>query len=142
MQKLATEGEGEDLYFFRGAFHTPKDMVDPATKSGAFAPIAEQIAADAEKLTDKDENWTKYARKLDRMSLKAYLEQFRGKAEDWAIDLLDVAYITNSGSDRGPVEPRSWWISSLPISASPFRCSARAMRSTASRAALPRSSRP
>ena len=91
MQNLTTEG-GEDLYFFRGAFHTPKEMVDPATKTGAFAPIAEQIAADAEKLTDKDENWTKYARKLDRMSLKAYLEQFRGKAEDWAIDLLDVAY--------------------------------------------------
>jgi monoamine oxidase len=92
MQRLATESEGEDLYFFRGTFHTPKDMVDPATKSGAFAPIAEQIAEDAEKLTDKEENWTKYARKLDRTSLKAYLEQFRGKAEDWAIDLLDVAY--------------------------------------------------
>jgi monoamine oxidase len=26
------------------------------------------------------------------MSLKAYLEQFRGKTDDWAIDLLDVAY--------------------------------------------------
>ena len=25
-------------------------------------------------------------------SLKAYLEQFRGKTDDWAIDLLDVAY--------------------------------------------------
>ncbi|MGD9502877.1 MAG: flavin monoamine oxidase family protein [Methyloceanibacter sp.] len=92
MQKLATEGEGEDLYFFGGKFHTPKEMVDPATKSGAFAPIAEQIAADADKLTDDDDNWTKHARKLDRMSLKAYLERFRGKAEDWAIDLLDVAY--------------------------------------------------
>ena len=31
-------------------------------------------------------------RKLDQMSLKAYLEQFRGKTDDWAIDLLDVAY--------------------------------------------------
>jgi monoamine oxidase len=92
MQKLATEGEAEDLYFFRGAFHTPNDMVDPAKKSGAFAPIAEQIAADAEKLTDKDDNWTKHARKLDKMSLKAYHEQFRGKTDDWAIDLLDVAY--------------------------------------------------
>ena len=38
-----------------------------------------------------------YARKLDRMSLKAYLEQFRGKTEDWAIDLLDVAYIGEFG---------------------------------------------
>jgi hypothetical protein len=53
-RQLAGEGEGEDLYYFRGAFHTPKEMVDPATKSGAFAPIAEKIAADVEKLTDKD----------------------------------------------------------------------------------------
>ena len=26
------------------------------------------------------------------MSLKDYLEQFRGKTDDWVIDLLDVAY--------------------------------------------------
>ena len=92
MQKLATEGDGEDLYFFQGAFQTPKDMIDPAKKTGAFAPIAKQIAEDAGKLTDKDDNWTAHARKLDEMSLKAYLEQFRGKTDDWAIDLLDVAY--------------------------------------------------
>ena len=48
MQKLAAEGDGEDLYFFQGAFHTPKDMIDPAKKTGAFAPIAKQIAEDAE----------------------------------------------------------------------------------------------
>ena len=92
MQKLATEGEGEDIYFFDGKFHTPKDMVDPEKKTGAFLPIAKQIAADADKLTDKHDEWTSYARKLDNMSLKAYLEQFRGKTDDWAIDLLDVAY--------------------------------------------------
>jgi monoamine oxidase len=92
MQKLAVEGEGEDIYFFKGAFHTPKDMLDPAKKTGSFAPIAKQIAADADKLTGKDDNWTAHARKLDKMSLKAYLEQFRGKTDDWAIDLLDVAY--------------------------------------------------
>ena len=92
MQKLAAEGDGEDLYFFRGAFKTPKDMLDPEKQTGAFAPIAKQIAEDADKLTDKDENWTAHAPKLDEMSLKAYLEQFRGKTDDWAIDLLDVAY--------------------------------------------------
>ena len=58
LQELAGEGEGEDLYFFGGTFHTPQDMIDTAKKTGAFAPIAEKIAADAEKLTDKDENWT------------------------------------------------------------------------------------
>ena len=92
MQKLATEGEGDDLYFFGGKFHTPKDMLDPEKQTGAFVPIAKQIAEDAEKLTDDEDNWTDHARKLDETSLKAYLEQFRGKTDDWAIDLLDVAY--------------------------------------------------
>ena len=67
-------------------------MLDPEKQTGAFAPIAKQIAEGADKLTDKHDNWTAHATKLDQMSLKAYLEQFRGKTEDWAIDLLDVAY--------------------------------------------------
>jgi monoamine oxidase len=67
-------------------------MIDPATKSGAFGLIAKQIAKDTGKLTVKDDNWTKYAGKLDRMSLNDYLEQFRGKTDDWTIDVLDVAY--------------------------------------------------
>jgi len=92
LQKLAVEGDGEDLYFFKGQFHLPKEMIDPEKKTGAFKPIAKQIAKDADKLLDKDENWTAHAHKLDKMSLKAYLEQFRGKTDDWAIDLLDVGY--------------------------------------------------
>jgi monoamine oxidase len=96
MQSLTTEG-GEDLYFFKGQFHTPNEMVDPAKKTGAFAPMAKQIAKDAARLTDKNDNWTAHARKLDNTSLKDYLEQFRGKTEDWAIDLLDVAYNIEEG---------------------------------------------
>jgi monoamine oxidase len=90
MQELGTKGE--DLYFFRGAFHTPKEMLDPENQTGAFVPIAKRIAEDADKLTDDEENWTEHARKLDDVSLKDYLEQFRGKTDDWAIDVLDVAY--------------------------------------------------
>ena len=56
MQSLATEGE--DLYFFGGAFHTPNDMVDPEKNAGAFAPFAERIADDADKLYDEEEEWT------------------------------------------------------------------------------------
>ena len=63
-------------------FHVPKHPFT-ATQSGAFAPIAKQIAEDAGKLTDEEENWTDYAHELDRMSLKAYLEQFRGKTDEW-----------------------------------------------------------
>jgi monoamine oxidase len=97
LQKFAGDNEGQDLYFLNGVFHTPKEMIDPQTQSGAFAPIAKRIAADAAKLTDKHDNWTAYARKLDNTSLKAYLEQFRGKTDDWAIDLLDVAYVAEYG---------------------------------------------
>lgn len=92
LQTLAVEGDGEDLYFFNGKFHTPKEMVDPETQTGAFAPIAKQIAADADQLVDDDDEWTEHALKLDQVSLKDYLEQFRGKTDDWAIDLLDVGY--------------------------------------------------
>src|SRR5580765_4577926 len=95
-QKLTDDG-GEDIYYFRDKFHIPTDMIDPANKSGAFAPIAKQIAKDAAKLTDKNDEWTAFARKLDQVSLADYLKQFRGKAEDWAIDLIDVAYLIEFG---------------------------------------------
>jgi len=95
-QKLTDDG-GEDIYYFRDKFHIPTDMIDPAKKSGAFAPIAKQIAKDAAKLTDKNDEWTGFARKLDQVSLADYLKQFRGKAEDWAIDLIDVAYLIEFG---------------------------------------------
>jgi monoamine oxidase len=114
MENLTVDG-GDDLYFFKGVFHTPKDMIDPAKKTGAFAPIAKQIAKDAAKLTDKDDNWTAHARKLDNVSLKAYLEQFRGKTDDWVIDVLDVAYNIEYGLLTRISPAWLWWISSPPI---------------------------
>ena len=67
-------------------------------------------------------------------SLKAYLEQFRGKTDDWAIDLLDVAYNIEFGlltEDQSSLahggHHRHRW-------SKPFRCSARATRVYASRA--------
>jgi monoamine oxidase len=95
-QKLAGENEGQDLYFFKGVFHTPKDIIDPQTHSGAFVPIAKQIAADAKGLKENGK-WTAHARELDNKSLKDYLEKFRRKTEDWAIDILDVAYVGEYG---------------------------------------------
>lgn len=43
----APRDEVEDLYYFGGAIHPPKDMRDAAKQTGVFAPIAEQIAAGA-----------------------------------------------------------------------------------------------
>jgi monoamine oxidase len=96
MQRLDVAG-GEDLYFFGDKWYMPKDMLDPKKKKGAFVPIAKQVAMDADKLYDEEENWTDFAHELDKMSLKAYLDQFRGKTDDWAIDLLDVAYVGEFG---------------------------------------------
>lgn len=92
LQPLAEGDTGEDLYYFGGTFHAAKEMLDPAAQSGAFKPIAEQIAADYAQLLDEENNWTEFAVQLDQISLKDYLRKFRGKTADWAIDLLDVAY--------------------------------------------------
>ena len=91
MQNLTADG-GEDLYFLKGHGIRRRTCSTRQSRREPLLPIAKQIAEDADKLTDKDENWTAHATKLDEMSLKAYLEQFRGKTDDWAIDLLDVAY--------------------------------------------------
>ena len=96
-QKLAGKNEGQDLYFFNGFFHPLTDIVDPDTKSGAFAPIAKRIRADADKLKDDHGHWTDHARKLDNKSLKKYLEESRHTTEAWVIDLLDMAYVGECG---------------------------------------------
>src|SRR5690349_17304903 len=74
MQNLTTEG-GDELYFFKGVFHMPNDMIDPKKKTGAFVPIAKQIAKDAGKLTDKYDHWTAYARKLNALQNKIDMKQ-------------------------------------------------------------------
>ena len=60
-------------------------------------PIANCICADAKNLGGPGQ-WTDHARELDNTSLKEYLERFRGKTkDDWVIDLLDVAYVSENG---------------------------------------------
>src|SRR5262249_31004380 len=94
------EGEGKTLYFFKGAFRTDKDLLNPLTQCGAYVPIAKQILTDRGKQCSRlkaNKHWTAHARKLDNTSLKKYLEQFRNKTEDWAIDLLELAYVNENG---------------------------------------------
>src|SRR5262249_50592803 len=40
------EDEGKTLYFFKGAFRTDKDLLNPLTQCGAYVPIAKQILTD------------------------------------------------------------------------------------------------
>lgn len=97
LESLIHGDKGEDLYYFSKKFKTSHDMIDPKTGKGAFREIAKQIAKDVEKIVDKDDEWTDFGRKLDNISLYDYLEQFRGKAPDWCIELINVAYLCEYG---------------------------------------------
>ncbi len=99
------EERGRDLYFFGGKLRTSADMLDAAKGTGAFVPIAKQIAIDEQAIRDDSGDFTDRARALDAISLGDYLKQFRGKAQDWAIDLIAVAYTIEFGLD--PVEQSS-----------------------------------
>jgi monoamine oxidase len=86
-----------DLMFFAGKTFTARDLLDPETGAGAFAPVAARIAADQDRLYDASENWTARARELDAMSLAAYLDQMRDIAPGWVLDFLGVAYLGELG---------------------------------------------
>jgi monoamine oxidase len=86
-----------DLYFFGGKLRAEADMLNAG--AGAFAPIAQQIAIDKKALRNEADEFTARARALDAVSLAGYLKQFRGKTEDWAIDLIAVAYTIECGVD-------------------------------------------
>ncbi|MBI4723930.1 MAG: FAD-dependent oxidoreductase [Rhodomicrobium sp.] len=90
---FAPEEQDRDLYFFGNKLQPMTAMFDASSGAGAFVPIAKQIAADKAKLRDAKEEFTDHARALDAVSLAAYLKQFRGKAEDWAIDLIIDALV-------------------------------------------------
>jgi monoamine oxidase len=106
LEALSPPGEQDrGLYFFGGKLRSSRDMLDPASGRGAFLPLAKQIAIDEKALRDDDDAFTDRARALDGISLADYLKQFRGKAEDWAIDLIAAAYAAEFGLD--PAEQSS-----------------------------------
>ena len=72
-----------DLYFFGGKLRNSVDMLDASTHTGAFIPLAQQIAVDKKTLRDDAGAFTDRARALDALSLADYLKDFRGKTEDW-----------------------------------------------------------
>jgi monoamine oxidase len=88
-----------DLYFFGGKLRASADMLNASAGAGAFVPVAQQIAIDKKALRDEADAFTARARTLDATSLADYLKQFRGKTEDWAIDLIAVAYTIECGVD-------------------------------------------
>lgn len=85
----------QDLYLMGGAVHAEQDLLH--ARRGLFAGMAKVIARDAAALTDAQGNWTDTARRLDGLSVAAYLKTLRPLAPDWVTDLLDLAYLGEYG---------------------------------------------
>jgi monoamine oxidase len=98
------EDRERDLYFFGGQLRSVKDMLDPERGGGAFVPIARQIGLDKAQLRDRNGEYSDNARRLDNISLYDYVKQFKGKTDDWAIDLIIMAYTIEFGL---PVQDQS-----------------------------------
>jgi monoamine oxidase len=98
VQRLVPENAPSlDVYDIGGEIRRGRDMIDPATRTGAFVKIAAVIARDQDALLDDNEEWTARARALDSMSLKDYLATLRPLTADWAIAALDLAFLGEYG---------------------------------------------
>jgi len=93
LQPLKKGEKGVDFYHVGGRVYTDRDLIP------AFQPLAKRIAADAEGLTDAQDEYTAKAKRLDRISLKTYLAGSRHDTPAWLIEMLDVAYCCEYGVD-------------------------------------------
>jgi monoamine oxidase len=81
------EGEtGKDYFWFDRAVRTEKDLLT------VFRPLGDRIAADAEGLYDRRDNFTAKARALDQVSLADYLRKNGSVVPGWVTALLIAAY--------------------------------------------------
>jgi monoamine oxidase len=86
----------EEIYHIGGKLYSQTDMLNSRNGRGAFAKLADRIAADRATLL-KDDDWTDAARALDQKSLADYLKSLDNYAPDWAMKLLDIAYWSEMG---------------------------------------------
>jgi monoamine oxidase len=93
IQPLKKGEKGVDFYHVGGKVFTDRELIP------AFQPLAKRIAADAEGLTDAQDEYTAKAKRLDRISLQTYLAGSRHDTPAWLIEMLDVAYCCEYGVD-------------------------------------------
>lgn len=96
IQKIKFEGDGnEPIFRHNGKTYSEHQLLRRGR--GSFLAIARQMARDKKALLDGQENWTKRARQLDRISIAQYLRQFHRRAAPWVIDWIDLAYAGEYG---------------------------------------------
>ncbi|MBL7542507.1 MAG: FAD-dependent oxidoreductase [Bdellovibrionaceae bacterium] len=77
----------DSLYYFRKKYYTDKELLP------LFKPFAARLKRDRQMLKDPQ-----VARKMDRISLDAYLDRFTD-VETWVVDLIRMAYVGEMGLD-------------------------------------------
>ena len=97
-QSLVAGEEGGETFWFDGRAYGEKDVLP------AFRPLGLRIAADAKGLYDRRGGFTEKARRLDAVSLGAYLRDRGGDTAPWVLRLLVAAYEPEFGL---PVEEQS-----------------------------------
>jgi monoamine oxidase len=91
IENLLEGDAGVEYFYFGGKNRSEKEIVE------AFAPLAEVLTKDAEGLEDENGNYTQKAKDFDKISIRAYLDRFKGKVEAWVLEMLDVAYTIEYG---------------------------------------------
>lgn len=98
LERLGVAGEvASTIYDIGGKQFTDADLIDPATQSGAFLPVAARIATDQAALLDSKGEWTARAHELDAMPLSTYLEGLQATTQRWVIDLIALAWLSEFG---------------------------------------------
>ncbi len=94
-------GLEHELYFAGGRIRSQEDL------SRCFAPLAEGLAADIGVLSKDGELVTPTylepggaeGLRLDKLSLKAYLEAQRNRVDGWVLDLVERAFVGEYGGE-------------------------------------------
>jgi len=85
MQNVLQGDKGHDRFWFGGRARSEEELL------AGLKPLIAQIARDAKKLYDKDENFTAHARTLDGTSMTAYLDSVPG-IDPWIVEFILAAY--------------------------------------------------
>lgn len=91
IQPLREGEKGVDLYYINKERYTDADLIP------AYADLAKRIAADAEGLTDANGEYTDKAKRLDAISLRAWLAEAGAKTDPWLVRILEIAYLCEYG---------------------------------------------
>lgn len=90
-------GQGQDAYYFGGAYYGNDAFWNPAAQTGAYAALAAYIAEDAKKAKRS----ASHAQMIDQMSIDEYLSHAQKITHTpaWVVDAIRMAYKGEFGAE-------------------------------------------